>query len=488
MKDLIDKGFAMMQKQYLYIFIAVVLVFVLGLSSSSIAATSDITININDEQLETDVAPVIIDERTMVPMRAIFEELSADVHWDGDKEKITGTRGGDVIELHLNTRHALINGESEYLDVPPTIVSERTMVPTRFIAESLGAEVKWDGEARVVNIHTDAKALESPREKLSVAEVIELIEPATVKIETSRSHGSGFFITQDGQVATNAHVVRGSKWIEVITSNAKRYPAELHKIDNAADLAILKIDAETTFPYLDDFLYEDDISRGEEVLAFGNPLDYEQTVTKGIISGIRERDAEAWIYTRTEIQHDAEIAPGSSGGPLVNLYGELVGINYREDPLGYDFSFSLPANNLYFLMLQEHTYNLEDDFNSYWTEHWRWEKLLNEVVLEVVDEAFTAMDMGYYSRAADLLEEALYLKNQVYQEVSGYNPLYSEIETLRQLNLTRLDALSDFYGYILIIVDDPYYYSESELRQLSNNLEEAEERYYSRLEHFLDRF
>ena len=117
----------------------------------------------------------------------------------------------------------------------------------------------------------------------------------------------------------------------------------------------------------------------------------EQTVTRGIISGMRERESEAWIYTKKEIQHDAEIAPGSSGGPLVNFYGELVGINYRQDPLGYNFKFSLPTDNLSGLILWGQEYNLESDFYSYWTEHYKWENIVDEMH-NLTDDAVVALE------------------------------------------------------------------------------------------------
>ena len=128
---------------------------------SLIAATSPgISVFIDGQRLQTDVDPIIIQGRTMVPMRAIFEALGAAVLWDGDTQKITGTREGTTVVLYLDNPNASINGRSEQLDVPPTLVNGRTLVPTRFIAESLGADVTWDGNTRTVIIST-GKAVNS---------------------------------------------------------------------------------------------------------------------------------------------------------------------------------------------------------------------------------------------------------------------------------------------------------------------------------------
>ncbi len=479
-----------------------IIVFVLFLFTTiGNAEYHDIVVKINDQPIETDVAPTIIEGRTLVPFRAIFEALGAEVEWDGEKERVIGKRGDTNITLHVDNELAIINDSQKYLDVPPTIIDGRTMVPTRFIAESLGAEVEWDGSKRVVDIYTDTEPvdpspeepddpIEEPekREILSTSEIIELVEPATVKIENHWTHGSGFFISPDGEVATNAHVVRGSKWIEVTTHDGKQYSADIKKIDNAVDLAILKIESQETFPYLDQFCFKDEISRGEEILAFGNPLVFEQTVTKGIISNITEEEARAWIYTREIIQHDASIAPGSSGGALVNPYGDLVGINFAGDKWGFGFNFAISADKLFSLKKWEHSYDLQDDFSSYWTEHYRWEEQYFEDVLYWRDEATSALDNNLFSTAKYSLNNALNRENQYYQEVANYYPVYSEIEQLKSLNLERLDAFREYCKYIIYVIDYPYHYSEQEFDRLANNYQRLEQEYYNKIEEFREKF
>ena len=141
---------------------------------------------VNSQRLQTDTAPLTMEGRTMVPMRAIFESLDADVHWDSQTEQITGKQGANEVILEIDSRLALLNGEHQYLDVPPTLINGRTMVPTRFIAESLGAEVTWDGSTRTVTIILDAEPaqLKPPAETPEPKQATPPPAPTGVRAET----------------------------------------------------------------------------------------------------------------------------------------------------------------------------------------------------------------------------------------------------------------------------------------------------------------
>ena len=116
-----------------------------------------ITVNEVEQRLDAEgTVPFIENGRTLVPLRAIFEALSAKVEWDPETQTVTGTRGGAVILLTIGSSTAYKNGEEIRLDTAPRIVNGRTMVPLRFIAESLGAEVKWIGETQTIVISQTA--------------------------------------------------------------------------------------------------------------------------------------------------------------------------------------------------------------------------------------------------------------------------------------------------------------------------------------------
>lgn len=115
---------------------------------------NNITVTVDWDELKFDVPPQIIEGRTMVPLRAIFEALDAQVEWDGVTRTVTGYRKDTVVSLVVDSKIATLNGKKVELDVPAIVVSGRTLVPVRFISESLGAKVTWDARLRKVEILT----------------------------------------------------------------------------------------------------------------------------------------------------------------------------------------------------------------------------------------------------------------------------------------------------------------------------------------------
>ena len=160
----------------------------------------------------------------------------------------------------------------------------------------------------------------------------------------SESGGSGFLISPDGLVVTNNHVVRQADQLTV-TLGDRRYDAEVKGTDPATDLALLKIDAGEDLEYLR--LGDSEALRvGDWVMAIGSPLTLDHTVTVGVVSakgrtlGISDGSFENFIQT------DAAINFGNSGGPLVNLRGEVVGINTAINFGAENIGFAVPANTL----------------------------------------------------------------------------------------------------------------------------------------------
>lgn len=145
----------------------------------------------------------------------------------------------------------------------------------------------------------------------------------------SRSSGSGVIISDDGFIVTNNHVIEEASSIEVVMNNNQRFFAKLVGTDPTTDLALLKIRAKD-LPFIK-YGDSDLITPGEWVLAVGNPFDLNSTVTAGIVSAkarnigiLRDRNN---LQVESFIQTDAAVNPGNSGGALVNLKGELIGVN-----------------------------------------------------------------------------------------------------------------------------------------------------------------
>ena len=160
--------------------------------------------------------------------------------------------------------------------------------------------------------------------------------------------GSGVIISPDGYIITNYHVIENSSEVIVTTNNNKEYKAGIIGFDELNDIAVLKIDSDSSLDYI---FFGDSNSTliGEWVLAVGNPYNLNSTVTAGIISS-KSRDLNQYDQkNQSFIQTDAAVNFGNSGGALVNIKGELIGINTLIQSMtgGYvGYSFAVPSNTV----------------------------------------------------------------------------------------------------------------------------------------------
>ncbi len=118
----------------------------------SASANEDIKVYLNNEELTFDVAPIIRDDSTLVPFRAIFEKLDMTVQWFEDEKRVTAQKDNTVITLFIDNTTMNVSGEEVTLLTPPIIHNDRTLVPLRAVSEAAGATVEWDGETRTVYI------------------------------------------------------------------------------------------------------------------------------------------------------------------------------------------------------------------------------------------------------------------------------------------------------------------------------------------------
>lgn len=164
------------------------------------------------------------------------------------------------------------------------------------------------------------------------------------------SVGSGAIVHESGYIVTNAHVVSQASDVKVIFADESEYPADVVAVDSTHDLAVLKIKASEKLPY-QKLGSSDDIMIGETVVAIGNPLGLQHTVTAGIVSALeRELDfGNETVYSGL-IQTDASINPGNSGGPLLNVNGELIGINTAIRGDAQNIGFAIPVDRLWQLL------------------------------------------------------------------------------------------------------------------------------------------
>ena len=260
-----------------------------------------------------------------------------------------------------------------------------SMVPTAVVetADSNSTTVKDRLSAEPAGLVTT----QSAGEALSNEEIVEKVLPSVVGIESeftfTSSNGGGYFygfggfgnsapststatatgtgvvITENGYIVTNAHVIYDSEYgagladsISVLLNDDSTYTAEVIGYDTDCDIAVLKIDAEGLTAA--EFGDSDTLKLGESVIAIGNPLGFElmDTVTGGMVSGLN-RSITINDSAMNLIQTDAAINSGNSGGPLVNKYGQVIGINSSKMSSSYSgeasiegIGFAIPSNEV----------------------------------------------------------------------------------------------------------------------------------------------
>jgi Do/DeqQ family serine protease len=219
----------------------------------------------------------------------------------------------------------------------------------------------------------------SPSDPNVIADLVEQVGPAVVRIDASRTVqtnlppmfedpffrqffgnnmpdmpseqiqqgvGSGFITTADGQIITNAHVVEGADQVQVTLKDGRSFAGRVVGADPVTDVAVIDIEA-NNLPTVA-VSNSDQLKAGEWVVAIGNPLGLDSTVTAGIVSATGRTSREVGVPDKRVdfIQTDAAINPGNSGGPLLNLKGEVVGVNTAIIQGAQGLGFAIPINTV----------------------------------------------------------------------------------------------------------------------------------------------
>jgi serine protease Do len=194
-------------------------------------------------------------------------------------------------------------------------------------------------------IGTSGTAMASPRLELSVEEVVRRASPAVVLLKGPRVQGTGFFLTETGVIATNKHVAEGETSLIAVSAAGSSLEANVMYVDPNLDLALVKVEG-AGLPHLS-LADIASVHPGQTVIAIGNPgLGLPNTATKGIVSAVGKLLNE----TGTWVQTDAALNPGNSGGPLLNTFGEVVGINTLKVEDKQGIAFALSASDLVTLL------------------------------------------------------------------------------------------------------------------------------------------
>ena len=286
------------------------------------------------------------------------------------------------------------------------LIDGKTYVPLRAVGEALGADVAWDNESKAADVNLDGQT--------TVTQVVEQVAPSVVGIivgfnEANSSYqkefskgmaiGSGFAVKPGGEIVTNAHVVSGADSIVVVLNDRSTYEAKLKYIDERADIAVVKID-KTDLPALK-LADPGQIKIGQTAISVGTPIHFSNlnTSTKGIVSGIVGNSA---MYDYRMIKTDASINGGNSGGPLVNMKGEVMGINTMgyADPSIEDVTFAIESDTISYVLSQFEKYGevrrprLGATFSESWEAMYGFPAWGKGITVELVDEGSPAQQAG----------------------------------------------------------------------------------------------
>ena len=237
----------------------------------------------------------------------------------------------------------------------------------RVLVEEIGVEVVKKDEGQTAKPFSSAKCATRADSENGVrrsqqynflAEAVERAAPSVVFIEKAQSvnsvfgavpisvsTGSGFIVSEDGYVVTNAHVVGSARSVKVKLSSGEIVNGEVTDLDQVSDLALLKLNVNKKLPALE-FGSSSSLRPGEWVVALGSPLSLSNTITAGIVSSCHRPSKELGLHHNgldmQYVQTDATITVGNSGGPLVNLDGEVIGVNTLT--AGPGISFAIPSD------------------------------------------------------------------------------------------------------------------------------------------------
>ncbi len=244
----------------------------------------------------------------------------------------------------------LIYSGNIFAQPPGTIQKTKSVKVSPEQLSSSFAEVAKKVEPAVVNIDTKGRM---PSERYDEGgdedDALEYLR-RNLPRRPSYAVGSGFIVDRRGYILTNYHVVKDSARITVRLQSGEEYTARIIGADDETDLAVLKIDAKKTLPYLQ-FGNSDNVNIGDWVLAIGSPFGLAQTVTAGIISQTNRETPTASPFQKF-LQTDAAINRGNSGGPLVDMTGRVIGVNSQIATSTGDYNgigFALPSKEAFYV-------------------------------------------------------------------------------------------------------------------------------------------
>ncbi len=310
-----------MQKRHYYIISLLSLMILMAISPPVIASTG-VPIYLDGQRLvlgPQDVPPVIINGRTMVPVRIISEELGADVTWISNEQPVLIRQGATRVELTLGQKIAYLDGAAVELDAPPVLIQSRIMVPLRFIGQSFGAGVEWDNASRSVHITSAIGELSEPGLTVTEGRASALVLRSSRRLVLESSS----FLPEEGTFTVNLSRVTAEELTQEIES-APLERLEIHPLEDNSLQVVLHFD-DAAASLVPQAVLSDD----EEQLTISWPIGLKQAAfsQSGAIEhfsfGLPLSVVPELIDTTEEVE---------AGGSLPGRVNAEVGVNLRPTP------------------------------------------------------------------------------------------------------------------------------------------------------------
>jgi len=411
-----------------------------------------------------------------------------------------------IFSFYLSSLDDLDSNEKEFIDLLEKLPGEEQEYYAKEVYKNgFSLELLKDvKEGKTIQVPTSNPVLPSlPKVKGKSIErlpsLIKRINPSTVIIFVYDDKGeflklgSGFFISQNGDVITNYHVIQGASSAEIKTTDEKTYPITyIVAEDEQSDIIRLSVDIPSQYVYplsLSATIPE----VGERIIVYGSPLGWENTVSDGIVSAIREIPSYGKL-----IQITAPISPGSSGSPVLNMQGEVIGIATFKIVEGQNLNFAIPSKRIASLNLVEEkkTITTEELFGQnnktkkdseydqacekalYFIERKEYEKALLYLEIMIKTEILPSKEylylaigncnneLGNYTKAIEAYKQAIYIKPDLAEAYSNLGIAYA------QLGLYK-DAIEAYKQAIHINPDDAPYYSLGRVYSLLGHYKDA---------------
>ncbi|MBM6829840.1 trypsin-like peptidase domain-containing protein [Anaerotignum lactatifermentans] len=278
----------------------------------------EIQVSLDGKALPCRMAPILENDRVLLPMRDLMEPLGYTVLWNDAEKSLTAKKGNTQLYMKVNSSYATVNDQPVVLDVPVRIIENLAFVPLRFVSEYSGAAVFWKGDTATVEILRDTETPYS-------------ISDSVVMLQGSQFSGSGVILSSDGLIATNYHVIEGTSMLQIIFDDGTVYQGKTTVVglDPQADIALLQIEKTGLSPVK----ITTALAEGQSVVTVSSPQGNRNIQTSGTLSH----------YNQDILSFTAPLNFGSSGGGVFNAQGKWLGLC---SSMSEDLYFAIPAQKV----------------------------------------------------------------------------------------------------------------------------------------------